>query len=60
MDNSANEPAGIQGIIDNMKYWREAKYNPAHNDTFVDAETGDAVYKAEHVVMISTKVYYIP
>jgi hypothetical protein len=39
---------------------REAKYNPVKGATFVDAEDGGPVYGASLVVMVGSKVYYMP
>lgn len=38
--------------------WREAKYNPKVNNTFIDREFGHPVCIAGEAVLIGTKVFY--
>lgn len=38
--------------------WREVKYNPYFNNTFVDALTDTPVYLSGEAVLIGRKVYY--
>ena len=40
--------------------WREAYYNPAVTDTFVDRQTGKPLDEADAAYLIGNKVYYIP
>lgn len=40
--------------------WREAYYNPAVTDTFVDRQTGEPLSEADAAYLIGNKVYYMP
>ena len=57
-----NVHAFIRGTMeDNPKRlgsWRIARYNPKVNDTFVDSESGDAVYSASEAQLIGTSLFY--
>lgn len=55
VDTTANQPTGIRA---SCKQLREAYYNPAKTDTFVDKQTGEPLHEAKIAVLLGTKVYY--
>lgn len=57
IDSTANQPTGILRACQSQL--REAYYNPAVTDTFVDKVTGDALYSCKTAVLYGTKVYYV-
>lgn len=38
--------------------WRQARYNPKENDTFIDREQGFPVHFAREAILIGTTVFY--
>lgn len=56
VDSTANEPQGVRHALRN---WKEAYYNPAVTDTFVDKATGTVIDCADTAVLLGTKVYYV-
>lgn len=63
-----NVHAYVRGSLENYEHdrwpenidvdWRRARYNPKDTDTFVDAELGYAVHRANEALLIGTSVYY--
>lgn len=63
-----NVHAYVRGEVQSVTYnrwphnidpdWREVKYNPKVNDTFVDAQTGQPVKVAGEAILIGRKVWY--
>lgn len=52
----ANQPTGVKPILNKL---RQAYYNPAVTDTFVDKETGEPLHSAHTAILYGTKVYYM-